>query len=74
MITTDVELKPEKASLAVSTPVTKRMAIAPRNTKSARILVSNSTVNIASTVMIVIHAYRLNPHKTIDSISVSIYL
>ena len=55
-MTTDVELNPEKASLASSTLVTKRMAMAPRNTKSARSLVSNRVVNIVSTVAMVIHA------------------
>ena len=56
MITTDVELKPEKASLALSTPVTKRIEMAPRKTRSARSLVNNNTVNIVSTVAMVIHA------------------
>ena len=65
---TDVLLKPEKASLASSTPVTNRIAIAPRKTKSERNFVNSSTVNIVSTVAIVIHACKLNPRKTISSI------
>ena len=56
MTMTLVLLKPEKASLASSTPVTKRMAMAPRNTRSVRNLVNNNTVNIVNTVRIVIHA------------------
>ena len=56
MTTTLVLLKPEKASLASSTPVTYKTAIAPRNTRSVRSLVSSNTVNIVSTVTMVIHA------------------
>jgi hypothetical protein len=73
MMTTEVLLNPENASLASRTPVTNRMEMAPRNTKSARIFVNNKTVNIDSTVMMVIHAYRLKPKKTIDSISFVFY-
>ena len=68
MTTTEPELKPEKASLASSTPVTNRMPMAPRNTRSARSFVSSKMVNIVSTVTMVIHAWRLNPQKTIESI------
>ena len=56
MTTTEPELKPEKASLASSTPVTKRMAMAARNTRSARSFVVSMTVNIVSTVTMVIQA------------------
>ena len=68
MTTTDPELKPEKASFASSTPVTNRMPTAPMNTRSARNFVKSRMVNIVSTVAMVIHAWRLNPQKTIDSI------
>ena len=56
MMTTEVLLNPEKASLASRTPVTNRMEIAPKKTRSARSLVNSSTVNIDSTVTIVIQA------------------
>ena len=42
-----------------------RMAL--RNTRSARNFVNRSTVNIVSTVMMVIHAYRLKPKYSINS-------
>ena len=56
MTTTDVELKPEKASLASSTPVTYRTPIAPRNTKSERSLVNIRMLNMPNTVTMVIQA------------------
>ena len=65
---TDVLLKPEKASLASNTPVTKRMPMAPKNTRSARSFVNSSTVNIVSTVTMVIQACRPKPKNSIVSI------
>ena len=72
-MTTDVELKPENASLALSTPVTKRIEMAPRNTRSERILVNNRMVNIVSTVAMVIHALRLKPQRIKSSIGINFY-
>ena len=56
MTTTDVELKPEKASLASSTPVTNRTPIAPRNTRSERNFVNSRILNMPNTVTMVIQA------------------
>ena len=56
MTTTDELLKPESASFVSSTPVTNRMAMAPRKADSAGTFVKISTANIPSTVTIVIHA------------------
>ena len=64
---TEVWLMPDKASLASSTPVTYRIPTAQRNTTSERNLVNNRTVNIPSTVMIVIHASTPNPKKVNES-------
>ena len=49
-----------------------RMAL--RNTRSARSFVNRSTVNIVSTVMMVIHAHRLKPKNSIDSIDSYLFL
>ena len=56
MTTTDVELNPENASLASSTPVTYSTPIAARNTTSARNFVRSIVENMPSTVMMVIQA------------------
>ena len=56
MTTTEVLLKPESASFVSSTPVTNKMAMAPRKADSAGIFVKISTANIPNTVTIVIHA------------------
>ena len=56
MTTTEELLKPDSASLVSSTPVTSKMAIAPRKADSAGTFVKMRTANIPSTVTIVIQA------------------
>ena len=53
---TVVELKPDSASLASSTPVKNKTPMTQRNTKSERNLVNSRTPNVASTVTMVIQA------------------
>ena len=53
---TVVELKPDNASLALSTPVTNSTPMTPRNTRSERNLVNNRIPNVTSTVAMVIQA------------------
>ena len=68
-VSTEVPLKPEKASLASRTPVTYNTPIAPRKTRSERNFVNNRIVNIPNTVIIVIHASTPKPKNIIESIS-----
>ena len=53
---TVVELKPDNASLALSTPVTNSTPMTPRNTRSERNLVNSRIPNVTSTVAMVIQA------------------
>jgi hypothetical protein len=71
---TEVLLKPENASLASSTPVTYRMPIAERNTKSALSFVNNIVVNMPSTVTMVIQAWMLKPANTKSSMIQNVVL
>ena len=67
MTTTDVELKPEHASLASSTPATSSSPMDARKTTSARSFVSRSVVNKPDTVAMVIQAFMSKPRKRMIS-------
>ena len=61
MVTTELELKPARASLMDNTPVTYNTPMPPKNTKSAGSFVHIMIMNMPRMVAMVIQAKISNP-------------
>lgn len=66
--TTDEDENPASTSFTGKVPVTISTVMAPRKTKSAGSLVHSIKMNTSRTVIITIHAFKVNPKNNMLSI------